>query len=133
MRFVIILLGDGRFLERCRTMNPKLLLDQYGILPKKSLGQNFLHDPNSLEKIVATAQLTPEDTVLEIGPGTGALTEVLARTAKWVIAVEVDERLQPILSARLKPYSNVKVLYEDILQSYIPALVGTEEYVVVAN
>jgi 16S rRNA (adenine1518-N6/adenine1519-N6)-dimethyltransferase len=114
-------------------MNPKLLLDQYGILPKKSLGQNFLHDPNSLEKIVTTAQLTPQDTVLEIGPGTGALTEVLARAAGKVIAVEVDDRLQPVLSARLKPYPNVKVLYEDILQAYIPALVGAGEYVVVAN
>ena len=48
-------------------MNPKNLLEQYNINPKKSLGQNFMHDPNALEKIVATAELMPEDTVVEIG------------------------------------------------------------------
>ncbi|MEO8395366.1 MAG: rRNA adenine N-6-methyltransferase family protein, partial [Chloroflexota bacterium] len=59
-------------------MNPKMLLDYYQIHPKKSLGQNFVQDPHALEKIVAAAELSPDDTVLEIGPGTGALTEQLA-------------------------------------------------------
>jgi 16S rRNA (adenine1518-N6/adenine1519-N6)-dimethyltransferase len=114
-------------------MNPKTLLEYYEVQPRKQLGQNFLHDPNALEKIVATAELAPDDVVLEIGPGTGALTEYLARAARRVIAIEVDERLEPILKARLGPYDNVEVIYEDILQTYVAALVGKGDYVVVAN
>jgi 16S rRNA (adenine1518-N6/adenine1519-N6)-dimethyltransferase len=114
-------------------MNPKDLLEQHAVLPKKSLGQNFLHDPNALEKIASTAELTAEDTVLEIGPGTGALTEVLAGKAKRVIAVELDERLRPILEERLAPYPNAEVVYQDILTVDVPALVGNSSYVVVAN
>jgi 16S rRNA (adenine1518-N6/adenine1519-N6)-dimethyltransferase len=114
-------------------MNPRELLEQHHLIPKKSLGQNFLHDPNALEKIVAAADLTPDDTVLEIGAGTGALTEVLARTAKHVIAVEMDQRLRPILEERLSPYPHVDVLYQDILMTDVPALIGGGEYLVVAN
>jgi 16S rRNA (adenine1518-N6/adenine1519-N6)-dimethyltransferase len=114
-------------------MNPKQLLEQFQLLPKKSLGQNFLHDPNALEKIIATAELMPEDTVLEIGPGTGELTERLALSARQVIAVEIDSRLEPILSARLSPYDNVTVLYQDILETNVLALVKDQPFVVVAN
>lgn len=114
-------------------MNPRELLEQHNLLPKKGLGQNFLHDPNVLEKIVAAAELTPDDTVLEIGAGTGTLTEVLARTAKRVIAVEIDDRLRPILEEHLTVYPNVEVIYEDILAVDIPTLIGGSEYVVVAN
>ena len=113
-------------------MNPKQLLDQYAIAPKKSLGQNFLHDPNTLEKIASLAELTREDTVLEIGPGTGALTEVLARHAGRVIAVEVDARLQPLLEERFAAYPHVELVFEDILNAHYPALTG-DNYVVVAN
>ncbi len=62
--------------------NPKILLDQHQINPKKNWGQNFLHDPNALEKIVATAELMPEDIAVEIGTGTGTLTAVLAKHAR---------------------------------------------------
>lgn len=114
-------------------MNPKAILDQHEVAPRKSLGQNFLHDPNALEKIVTTAELMPTDTVVEIGPGTGALTTVLARTAKHVIAIEVDERLKPILSETLAPYDNVYVLYEDVLKVDLLSVVGPKDFVVVAN
>jgi 16S rRNA (adenine1518-N6/adenine1519-N6)-dimethyltransferase len=114
-------------------MNPKTLLDHYEISPKKSLGQNFLHDPNMLQKIVATAELTPNDTVVEIGPGTGTLTEVLAKTARRVIAIEVDERLKPILDGALAPYPNVWVIYQDALMVHVPPLIKPDDYVVVAN
>jgi 16S rRNA (adenine1518-N6/adenine1519-N6)-dimethyltransferase len=114
-------------------MNPRELLEQHPLLPKKSLGQNFLHDPNVVEKIVASAKLTTDDIVLEIGTGTGTLTEVLAREAKRVITVEMDERLRPILETRLAPYSNVEVIYQDILTTDVPALIAGSEYVVVAN
>lgn len=113
--------------------NPKALLDQYEILPKKSLGQNFLHDPNALEKIVATAELMPDDTVIEIGPGTGALTKVLAGQARHVFSIEIDERMRPILDSELAPYSNVYLVYDDILKVDVLQLVGARDFVVVAN
>lgn len=113
-------------------MNPKQLLEQYAIAPKKSLGQNFLHDPNTLEKIASLAELTREDTVLEIGPGTGALTEALARQAGRVIAVEVDTRLQPLLEERFAAYPHVELVFADILSAHHPTWTG-DDYVVVAN
>lgn len=114
-------------------MNPKQILDDYGIAPKKSLGQNFLHDPNLLEKIVATAELMPEDTVVEIGAGTGNLTVPLAQAARHVVAVEVDERLAPILRARLAPYPNVYFIFNDVLKTDLLQVVGGKDFVVVAN
>lgn len=113
--------------------NPKALLDFHEIAPKKSLGQNFLHDPNTLEKIVATAELMPEDTVVEIGSGTGTLTEVLAQRARHVFSIEIDERLRPILEAQLAPYDNVYLVFEDFLKTDVLKLVGTKDFVVVAN
>lgn len=114
-------------------MNPKTLLDYHEIQPKKGLGQNFLHDPGALEKIAEMAEITPEDTVLEIGPGTGALTQYLARVAKRVIAVEVDERLRPILDSELSGFANVQVIYQDILSVDVAGLLHSQPYMVVAN
>lgn len=114
-------------------MNPKYLLDTFNIDPKKSLGQNFLHDPQALEKIVATADIAPTDTVLEVGPGTGALTVHLAQSAARVIAVEIDDRLIPVLEKQLCDFSNVEILHADILKTDVQALVGDGDYVVVAN
>jgi 16S rRNA (adenine1518-N6/adenine1519-N6)-dimethyltransferase len=115
------------------TPSPKQLLDGFDLDPKRSLGQNFLHDPNTLHKIVAAAELTAADTVLEIGPGTGALTTHLAAAAGRVIAVEIDQRLIPILHRELAPFPNVEVRCADILQVAIPELVGASPYSVVAN
>ena len=114
-------------------MNPKQLLDDYGIVPKKSLGQNFLHDPNTLDKIVTIAELMPDDTVLEIGPGTGALTQLLAQNARHVVAVEVDERLRPLLEDQLADFKNVYLVFEDILKVDVLQLIGPRDFVVVAN
>ncbi len=114
-------------------MNPKSLLDHYHIHPKRSLGQNFVQDPSALDRILEAAALTPEDTVLEIGPGTGALTEQLAAHAKRVIAVEIDTRFEPILSAAFGHLPNVEIVYGDILTVDVPTLVGEGDYVVVAN
>ncbi len=114
-------------------MNPRLLLEEYEIHPKKSLGQNFLHDPNTLEKIVATAELMPEETVVEVGPGTGTLTAKLAHAARHVVAVEIDERLQPLLEEQLAPYKNVYLVFDDILKTDVLQLVGPKDFVVVAN
>jgi 16S rRNA (adenine1518-N6/adenine1519-N6)-dimethyltransferase len=115
--------------------NPRDALASYGLLPKKSLGQNFLHDPNAVEKIAAVASVSPTDAVLEIGPGLGSLTEALARRARRVVAVELDERFAPLLSERLRPYRNVSVMYGDILTQDVGALMGDDagRYVVAAN
>ncbi|MCU0499758.1 MAG: 16S rRNA (adenine(1518)-N(6)/adenine(1519)-N(6))-dimethyltransferase RsmA [Anaerolineae bacterium] len=114
-------------------MNPKALLDKYGIQPKKSLGQNFLHDPNVLEKIVNSADLLRDDTVLEIGPGTGALTQKLAEAAHQVYTIELDQRMRPLLEAQLALYPRVTLVFEDVLAVDHLSLVGPGEFVVVAN
>ena len=72
--------------------SPKALLDSYEILPKKSLGQNFMHDPNALVKIVASAEPSPDDTVVEVGAGTGALTDILAGAARSSIQLSKSMR-----------------------------------------
>ena len=114
--------------------NPRHLLDSYGITPKKSLGQNFLHDPNALEKIVRAADLAPQDVVLEIGPGTGALTEWLAGIARRVIAVELDDRLIPLLQHRFGDRENVRLVHADILDLDLDLHIRPDEpYCVIAN
>ncbi|MBA3872028.1 MAG: ribosomal RNA small subunit methyltransferase A [Anaerolineae bacterium] len=114
-------------------MNPKTLLEEYDIVPRKSLGQNFLHDPNMLDKIVSIAELTPNDLVLEVGPGTGLLTERIANAAKQLISIEVDERLQPLLEEVVAQHPNLSIRYQDILTLDVNKLYENQPYVVVAN
>ncbi len=114
-------------------ISPKALLDSYNLLPKKSLGQHFMHDPNTLAKIVAAARLQAGDVVVEVGAGAGALTQVLADAGAQVYAIEVDERLQPILEARFEDESAVYLVFADILKIDVATLAGDDEYVVVAN
>ncbi len=118
-------------------MNDRQILELHSISPKKSLGQNFLHDPNTLHKIVTSAGLAPDSTVLEIGPGTGNLTEVLAHQAARVIAVELDDRLVPLLRHRFEHQPNVDVIHGDILTIDLADRLGTAAdpvpYSVVAN
>ncbi len=91
-------------------------IKKYNLHPTKSLGQNFLIDDGILKSIVQAAQLTKEDTVLEIGPGLGNLTAELAENAGYVVAVEIDKRLVPILKKNLKDYENIRIINADILQ-----------------
>jgi 16S rRNA (adenine1518-N6/adenine1519-N6)-dimethyltransferase len=114
-------------------MSDRLLLERHGITPKKSLGQNFLHDPNALEKIVELAELSPDVTVVEIGPGTGNLTRILVREAARVIAVELDERLVSVLRDEFAAEPRVELVHGDILEINLADRVGTAPYVVVAN
>ena len=114
-------------------MNPRELLDAWHIEPKKGLGQNFLHDPNALAKIAASAEIEPDDIVVEIGPGTGALTVVLARQARRVIAIELDDRLLPLLESRFATAPNVEFIRADILDTDVGRLTGGAPYLVVAN
>ena len=91
----------------------------------KKFGQNFLIDSHVLDKIADAAQIDPDDCVLEIGPGIGTLTQVLAERARHVVAVEIDPELIPILSETLKEYSNVTVIQGDILKQDIAEIAET--------
>ena len=115
------------------SLSPRALLDSHGVQPKKSLGQNFMHDPNMLEKIVTAADMQSGDVVVEVGAGTGALTDVLAGVAGQVFAIEIDERLRPLLEERFDDRDNVYLVFADILKTDIAALLGDEDYLVVAN
>lgn len=83
---------------------------------KKSLGQNFLIDQNILDKIVDAAELDETKGAIEIGPGIGALTQRLAEVAGKVVAIEIDQRLIPILSDTLSDYQQVDVIHGDVLK-----------------
>ena len=93
------------------------LLASAGLRPHKKLGQNFLIDGNLMTKIVDAAGLEPDDTVLEIGAGTGSLTEMLLERAGHVVAVELDRGLAELLADRLAGRDNLTLLHEDVLQT----------------
>ena len=112
----------------------KRLLASHDIHAKKGLGQNFLIDGNILKKIAAAAELTPADTVIEVGPGLGVLTETLAAQAGKVIAVELDNNLAAILKTHFSGSDKVTVINEDILKiNPADILARQTEYKVVAN
>ena len=91
----------------------KYIMNKYDVHPNKRLGQNFLFDEPSLQTIAS--EVTNEDTVIEIGPGLGTLTAILAEKAKKVIAVEIDSKMVQILQERFKLYDNVEIIQDDIL------------------
>jgi len=100
----------------------KELLQKYGFSFKKSLGQNFLIDGNILRLIVNAAGLDRTKGALEIGPGIGALTERLAEASGRVVAIEIDQRLLPMLQESLAGYDNVTVLHGDVLKVDLQAV-----------
>lgn len=109
------------------------LLREFGLHPKKSLGQNFLADPAALGRVVQAAAITPADTVLEVGPGLGSLTRYLASQARKVVAVELDGHMQAPFRRVMASFSNVDLVGGDIL-ALSPAALGLEPgYLVVAN
>jgi 16S rRNA (adenine1518-N6/adenine1519-N6)-dimethyltransferase len=102
--------------------NTKKLIQKHGIVLKKSLGQNFLIDQNILHKIVSAAELSADKGALEIGPGIGALTQQLAKNAGRVLAIEIDQRLLPILAETLERYPHASVIHGDVLELDLLAL-----------
>ena len=92
------------------------VLQKYNFSFQKKFGQNFLIDPHVLDKIIAAAEITKDDFVLEIGPGIGTLTQYLAEAAREVVAVAIDSTLIPILEDTLSAYDNVSVINEDVLK-----------------
>jgi len=108
----------------------KKILKKHKVRPSKQLGQYFLISKKVRELIIQTANLTREDTVIEIGPGIGTLTEKLAKIAGKVIAVEKDKRMCQILKETLKDYKNIEIVNQDILTYKIKNL---KTYKLVAN
>src|SRR5947207_3278330 len=114
------------------------ILRRRGLRPKRRWGQSFLVDANLLAKVVRAGELRPEDAVLEIGPGLGALTRALAAAARRVLAVEIDPALSAALAEEtLAGLSNVEVLRADFLELdldfLIPERLGPGRHPVVAN
>ncbi|KYZ76296.1 16S rRNA methyltransferase [Anaerosporomusa subterranea] len=122
-------------------MHPKIakkevtlhVIRRFGLSLSKRLGQNFLISEQVVDQIVASACLSPEDTVLEIGPGIGTLTQGLAETGASVVAVELDARLVEVLATTLEGYDNIRVVHGDILKTDISREIKAEKYKVVAN
>ena len=89
----------------------------------KSLGQNFLNDGQVLADITEGCQAGPDDLILEIGPGMGFLTMALAEKAGKVLAIEIDDRLIPILQQNLAFYNNIEIIHQDVLKADLKALI----------
>ena len=117
--------------------NTLAIINKYDFIFQKKYGQNFLIDDNIVEKIVREAGVTKDDFVLEIGPGIGTMTQVLCEHAREVVAVEIDDKLIPILKETLGEFDNVSVIHNDILKVDIAALAqernGGKPIKVVAN
>ena len=103
----------------------KRIASRYGFVFKKGLGQNFLSSQSVLEEIADAAEIENEG-VIEIGPGFGVLTNELAKRAEKVLALEIDERLIPILRDTLSEFDNVKVINKDVLKTDIAELIKSE-------
>jgi len=114
----------------------KELCRLYEIKPARSKGQNFLINDGIYQAIIAAAAIDPGDTVVEVGPGLGFLTAELARRAKRVIAVELDDKLAGILNIAItsQEVANVEIINQDILRFNPDKYLGSgEDYRVVAN
>ena len=109
------------------------ILNRFKLRADKKLGQNFLIDANVVRQIVEAAELSEADTVLEVGPGIGTLTQGLAESKASVVAVELDTRLLPVLATTLEGYDNVRVVHGDILKVNIMEEVGASNFKVCAN
>lgn len=113
------------------------LADDLGLRPTKTRGQNFVHDPNTVRRIVQLSEITPDDQVLEIGPGLGSLTLGLLETGASVTAIEIDELLAPRLEQTVRERlgddaaSRVQVIHADALE--VTELPGRQPTAVVAN
>lgn len=121
----------------CNPQRTIAVLNRYQFVFQKKYGQNFLIDAHVLEKIIAAAEISKEDFVLEIGPGIGTMTQYLACAAREVAAVEIDKALIPILQDTLREFPNVEVIHNDVLKMDIGELAqkknGGRPIKVVAN
>ena len=102
------------------------IINKYNFVFQKKFGQNFLIDTHVLDKIIAAANITKEDTILEIGPGIGSMTQYLCEKAGQVISIEIDKMLIPILEDNLKDYDNFTLINADFLKLDIHEII--EQY-----
>lgn len=109
------------------------ILKTFDIHMSRKLGQNFLIDEGIVQGIVAAADIQEGETVLEVGPGIGTLTQGLAEAKANVVAVELDSRLPDVLAKTLEGYENVRIVHGDILKVNIREIVKNESFKVVAN
>ena len=106
--------------------NTIAVLQKYNFSFQKKFGQNFLIDTHVLDKIIASAEITKDDMVLEIGPGIGTMTQYLACAAGKVVAVEIDKTLIPILEDTMSEYDNVQIINQDVLKVNLAKLAEEE-------
>jgi len=111
----------------------KRLLRNFDLRARKGLGQHFLVDREVLKAIVSAAKVTPDDIIVEVGPGLGILTRELAQRAGRVIAIELDDKLAAMLKQTLASFNNVTIINEDVLKIEPEELVKGQDYKVVAN
>lgn len=117
----------------------KLLLDSFGLRPKKRFGQNFLHDGNKMQAILQAGELSAGELVLEVGAGTGALTGRLLEAHTRVVAVEVDHDLWPILDQQFAGEDRLTLIKGDVLQGKhqlnpeVVAALGDMPFKLIAN
>ena len=103
----------------------KDIKERYGFKLSKNLGQNFLTDKNIIDRIIESAEIGPDDLVIEIGPGIGVITREAAETARKVIAVEIDKNLIPILKETLSDVDTVEIVNQDILKTDVNQLIAS--------
>ncbi|MBP9920875.1 16S rRNA (adenine(1518)-N(6)/adenine(1519)-N(6))-dimethyltransferase RsmA [Proteiniclasticum ruminis] len=113
--------------------NTRELVEKYQFRFTKSLGQNFLVDQNIVRDIVKGAEVSKEDYVIEIGPGVGTLTKELLKEAASVTAIELDDKLLPILKEELKEYENFHLIHGDATKVQLDAVYPGKEIKLVAN
>lgn len=118
-------------------LRARIALDKHGFRTSHSLGQNFLLDDSFLTSLLDASGVGEGDNILEIGPGAGVMTALMAQRAMKVLAVEIDEKLRPVLGDVLAPHKNVEVEFCDFMKADVDALTkrafGHEPYRVVAN
>lgn len=106
---------------------------RFDIKMSKKLGQNFLIKRGIVDEIVHAAELTPDEPVLEVGPGIGTLTQGLAQSGADVTAIELDRRLLEVLDTTLSSYDNVRIIHGDVLKLDVPSIMNHKPFKVVAN
>jgi 16S rRNA (adenine1518-N6/adenine1519-N6)-dimethyltransferase len=127
--------GVITFFNMHNLFNPDYLINlckKYGFVPGKKYGQNFLINPEPVEKMMAAVGITKGDTVVEIGPGFGALTFALAEKAGQIFAYEIEKKLMPYWEEKIKTHKNIKIVWGNVLRNP-EAVKELDSYKLVAN
>ncbi len=111
----------------------KHLCKQYGLIPSKKYGQNFLINPEPIEAMIAAAEIKKDDTVVEVGPGFGVLTLALAEQAKKVLSFEIEKKLESYWQEQMEHNKNIEIIWGNILHEFKGGGLKAGEYKVVAN